>query len=462
MTTTNQTTKRTENGAAITEALGRPACTTTWGDVPMIQKVEPVRTRTGEKVHIGLVQRYAADHVTSRGQKIAAGMIFAVSRTCNHNGQFKGYPAKGASIITCESCIAIAEGRVYGRNAAAPAAAPVAEPAAAPVAEPTYATIADPVRSYRGRPGCGCGCRGTYSDAGTRATTTRTTEAARCIAAGDPVHMTLATVPGDRPLEGCCLAFENDARYLWLYFRTRKDADDFVWVHTAAIRAAAEAAQVAAESEVRSYEAFSPTAAALTKAIAIDNKKVDGPGVTVPLSVIAELDLRNVDRGVWATADGLLTISDDDAESSMRGGWTVTASGEVVDAYWMLGDAILNGVDIYRRALNAPGVGETPSGVPLTTPTGRPIPPPPATGPTITLEPTPETVPTCCVRDCWKPSTTSILIPMSTFDHRLHFCTDHAVTLATLRPAGTCSICGDTRDFHAPDGRGIGDHFWTV
>lgn len=77
-------------------------------------------------------------------------------------------------------------------------------------------------RTYRGRPGCGCGCRGTYSDH-PATVTRRLREAAEAVRAGERPELTDAG-PGD----GFCVSLESEARYLWLYFADRASAERFV------------------------------------------------------------------------------------------------------------------------------------------------------------------------------------------------------------------------------------------
>ena len=80
------------------------------------------------------------------------------------------------------------------------------------------------VRTYRGRPGCGCGCRGEYSTRpGT--TTRRANEAKAAVAAGErPIIQEGDT---DRGMGGI-VALESETRYLWIYFATMNEAWDFL------------------------------------------------------------------------------------------------------------------------------------------------------------------------------------------------------------------------------------------
>lgn len=78
-----------------------------------------------------------------------------------------------------------------------------------------------PIRTYRGRPGCGCGCKGTYSE-NKGATTRRLREAGLAI-----VHGEKATITDCRE-GGFCVALENDERFLWLYFPSYDAACAFV------------------------------------------------------------------------------------------------------------------------------------------------------------------------------------------------------------------------------------------
>lgn len=77
-------------------------------------------------------------------------------------------------------------------------------------------------RTYRGRPGCGCGCNGTYSmnpiTLGKRAA-----EAAEAIRSGEKPEMTRCSLE-----DGWCLSLESDKRYLWIYFREECQAFAFV------------------------------------------------------------------------------------------------------------------------------------------------------------------------------------------------------------------------------------------
>lgn len=87
----------------------------------------------------------------------------------------------------------------------------------------------DLVRTYRGRPGCGCGCKGTYADPGTRASNMRLKEMARLVAAGE--------FEGNEGLDGeYVLASETDTRYLWVYFASRAAAEQFVGAAVVAAR----------------------------------------------------------------------------------------------------------------------------------------------------------------------------------------------------------------------------------
>jgi len=76
-------------------------------------------------------------------------------------------------------------------------------------------------RTYRGKPGCGCGCLGTYSDR-PATTTRRVREAAEAVRHGERPELT------DCGEDGFCVSLESEARFLWLYFVDRPSAERFV------------------------------------------------------------------------------------------------------------------------------------------------------------------------------------------------------------------------------------------
>ena len=80
------------------------------------------------------------------------------------------------------------------------------------------------VRTYRGRPGCGCGCLGEYSM--NPGTATRRVNAAKAAVAGGEQPI-IQTGDADRGMRGI-VALENDSRYLWFYFATMADAEAFL------------------------------------------------------------------------------------------------------------------------------------------------------------------------------------------------------------------------------------------
>jgi hypothetical protein len=67
-------------------------------------------------------------------------------------------------------------------------------------------TIADIVRVYSGKPGCGCGCRGTYSE--TKAQKTR-------------ILNTVSNLSEEYPIveSDGVLSIETPTRYYWIYLR---------------------------------------------------------------------------------------------------------------------------------------------------------------------------------------------------------------------------------------------------
>jgi len=68
------------------------------------------------------------------------------------------------------------------------------------------------LRVYSGRPGCGCGCRGNYSD--TKAAKTRALNVLRNEAPLGDVSVT-AGMNG----QGLILAWETESRYRWVYLK---------------------------------------------------------------------------------------------------------------------------------------------------------------------------------------------------------------------------------------------------
>jgi hypothetical protein len=72
------------------------------------------------------------------------------------------------------------------------------------------------LRSYRGRPGCGCGCRGTYSTT-KRAVTMRTKFINELIG---HEHLNMSDVwsaYGDNGEDVVCVSWEDDETAVWLY-----------------------------------------------------------------------------------------------------------------------------------------------------------------------------------------------------------------------------------------------------
>jgi len=78
------------------------------------------------------------------------------------------------------------------------------------------------IRTYRGRPGCGCGCKGTYAEPNTKAAKARTRAFLRGIAAGE------SHIVSDHRDGETCIALESETRYIWLYFNSRKAAEMFI------------------------------------------------------------------------------------------------------------------------------------------------------------------------------------------------------------------------------------------
>lgn len=74
-------------------------------------------------------------------------------------------------------------------------------------------TKEDIIRIYRGRPGCGCGCRGTYYE-GDELTSRRVAGALRSLRDGidqDQVEV-------DQMSDGqTCISRQTDSSYLWVY-----------------------------------------------------------------------------------------------------------------------------------------------------------------------------------------------------------------------------------------------------
>lgn len=80
------------------------------------------------------------------------------------------------------------------------------------------------LKTYRGRPGCGCGCRGTYS-VRPATMTRRLRGAAEALAAGAEYSVHAAEWNGVDP--GIVIAVESEKRYLWIYVASWDDAAEF-------------------------------------------------------------------------------------------------------------------------------------------------------------------------------------------------------------------------------------------